>query len=189
MTQREQITSVALQAFLEAPYSRISIREIAARSNVSHTYVHTLFGGKLDLFRAVIKLAADRMRQAANILDEDGEATAGLKLLTTDPLNQPLVQLLRKSVGDPDMWGVLTEALDGDLAIADIHRLISGRKLTIPPISGEAWAVFALLLVWSPCAVDLLLTSGNTTPEEEARLLGAPQELMLAFYSMLQTQT
>ncbi len=84
---RDEILEAALEAFGEAGYEAMSVRELTRRLGVSHNLVHHHFGSKHDLWRAA--------------LDFGVGPTAG-----------GLLELLGTSVGSPDSARVLEEGIE-----------------------------------------------------------------------------
>lgn len=84
---RGEILDAALEAFAEAGFGAMSVRELTRQLGVSHNLVHHHFGSKLDLWRAA--------------LDHGVGSTAN-----------ELTEVLSQSVGSPRSRHVLHEALE-----------------------------------------------------------------------------
>jgi len=192
-TARAKILRHAQAAFLEAPYIRVSVREIAARSGFSHTYVHQLFGNKRDIFKRVCEDATAHLRGAVNLQAHDTPMTTVLKMLSVDPLNQPIVRIVRKAVSDRDMYEALLEGRspnpDDSLLMkvfeplfksGSSHPMFEGASIT-----PAAFATLGLCIIWAVPAADML---SRLTPEQyemDAAYRAAPQELLLHFITAL----
>ena len=175
------ISAHALHAFLGGPYSRVSVREIAARSGYSHTYVHSLYGNKRELFLSAATLARQQLLSQANVLPTDDRSTVVLKVLNTNPLEQPIVRLIRKAVTDTEMLGMLRELWEThDGIVSAMFSHLQGKGI-IPGLSVEAQIVAAMSIIWAGCAAEVVIgTMPELSPEAKARVLNAPQELLLA---------
>jgi len=84
---RAEILDAALEAFAEAGFEAMSVRELTRRLGVSHNLVHHHFGSKQDLWRAA--------------LDHGVGPTA-----------KELLELLGESVGSPDAKQILRVGLE-----------------------------------------------------------------------------
>jgi AcrR family transcriptional regulator len=84
---RGEILDAALEAFAEAGFEAMSVRELTRRIGVSHNLVHHHFGSKEDLWRAA--------------LDHGAGTTA-----------RELLELLGESVGSPDSKQVLKSGME-----------------------------------------------------------------------------
>ena len=89
---RDEILDAALEAFAEAGFGAMSVRELTRRLGVSHNLVHHHFGSKQDLWRAA--------------LDHGVSSTAN-----------ELTELLSQSVGSPRSRQVLHQVLEGAIAL------------------------------------------------------------------------
>jgi AcrR family transcriptional regulator len=89
---RGEILDGALEAFAEAGFEAMSVRELTRRLGVSHNLVHHHFGSKQDLWRAA--------------LDHGVGSTAG-----------ELAELLSQSVGSPRSRQVLHQVLESAIAL------------------------------------------------------------------------
>ncbi len=84
---RSGILDAALEAFAEAGFEAMSVRELTRRLGVSHNLVHHHFGSKEDLWRAALDHGAG-------------------------PTAKDLLELLGDSVGSPDSKQILREGLE-----------------------------------------------------------------------------
>jgi AcrR family transcriptional regulator len=57
--RRAQILDAARKVFSEQPYTAISMQEIAAAAGVTRGLIHHYFGGKAELFKAVVLTLAE----------------------------------------------------------------------------------------------------------------------------------
>jgi AcrR family transcriptional regulator len=89
---RGEILEAALEAFAEAGFEAMSVRELTRRLGVSHNLVHHHFGSKQDLWRAA--------------LDHGIGSTAS-----------ELAELLSQSVGSPRSRQVLHQVLESAIAL------------------------------------------------------------------------
>lgn len=199
-TAKEHIIKHALEAFIEAPYTRVSVREIATRSGYSNTYVHQLFGNKREIFMASCRYAEDNLRKALNMKPTDPPAVTALKLVSVDPLRHPMVRLISKTASDNDMLDALIEHWSatnsedgkGGILLGSILSpafqaqsngvgvpLFPGSSIKVAPAT---FAVLGLCLIWSPHAAAIL---EGVWPEKKDDLHAAPQEILLAFIQTL----
>ena len=196
-TAKSAIINHALDAFVHGPYSRVSLREISARSGYSHTYVHQLFGNKQAIFSAALQEAQDRMEKQAAILPTDAPQVVMLKILGTNPLNQPIVKLLRKAAGDSDMleafknlWGnqkhPIVEHLSKLIDLKSGRYRFEGQQIDMSAVSFFVWGI---TVIFAPFVVELLSTMLLHDDENSADLQpyfnAAPQELLLHFIHVL----
>lgn len=197
---KETIIKYALEAFLEAPYTRVSVREIASRSGYSNTYVHQLFGNKREIFMAACRYAEDSLRKALNMKPTDPPAVTALKLVSVDPLRHPMVRLISKTASDNDMLDALIEhwtntnneegkgsILLGSILSPAFQAQTCGSGIPLFPgssifVSPATFAVLGLCLIWSPHAAAIL---EGLWPERKDDLRAAPQEILLAFIQTL----
>jgi AcrR family transcriptional regulator len=89
---RGEILDAALDAFAEAGFEAMSVRELTRQLGVSHNLVHHHFGSKQDLWRAA--------------LDHGVGHTA-----------QELFELMGESVGSPDSRQILRQGLERGIAL------------------------------------------------------------------------
>jgi len=189
----------ALDAFVHGPYSRVSLREIAARSGYSHTYVHQLFGNKQAIFAEALHEAQNRMERQAAILPTDLPQVIMLKVLGTNPLNQPIVKLLRKAAGDPEMLEAFKDLWSSHKhpIVTHLTKLIDfkntrfrfeGNQIDMSAVSFFVWG---LAVIFTPFIVEMLSTmlqnDEDTTFSNDLQPLfnAAPQELLLNFIHVL----
>ena len=183
-----KIVRAALEAFLDGPYARVSVREIAQRAGYSHTYVHKMFGSKRSLFQEAAVDARSSMLEQACLLPEDNTQTIALKMLSTNPLHQPFVQLIRKSASDSEMLEALIETWDVNepSAIGRLAKSISLKsEMSSPALNSETIGVWCITLIWSLSAVEILQQVLGGDDEQSRRIRAAPQMLLLDFISRI----
>ncbi|MFD9500647.1 TetR family transcriptional regulator [Streptomyces sp. NPDC060035] len=66
---RDEILTVATQEFARLGYTGARVDEIAARTRTTKRMIYYYFGGKEQLFTAVLERAYSRIRQAEQLLD------------------------------------------------------------------------------------------------------------------------
>lgn len=57
----QRLINAAIELFAEKPFSEVGVREIAARADVNHGFVHTWFGGKGPLMERVAQVLLERL--------------------------------------------------------------------------------------------------------------------------------
>ncbi len=68
---QEEILQGALEAFAEAGYDAMSVRELTRQLDVSHNLVHHYFGSKMALWRAAVDHGLERTtRELTSLLEE-----------------------------------------------------------------------------------------------------------------------
>lgn len=172
---KRRILHHATEAFLEAPYSRISIREIAQRSGVSHTYIHKAFGGKEGLYRAVALEAARQWSEANNITSEDSARDIVLKGFASNPIEQPVLKLLRRAMTEEDAKDLMLDTFwkDSNTAVETFSRVSAAvpDKVTIE-LNRDSLFHLILLLIWLPSAAEVFhIFSGKSHNASQQDLL------------------
>ena len=66
---RAELLAVATQVFAEDGYSGARVDEIAERTRTTKRMIYYYFGGKEQLFTAVLERAYSRIREAEQLLD------------------------------------------------------------------------------------------------------------------------
>ncbi|MBW2313434.1 MAG: TetR/AcrR family transcriptional regulator [Deltaproteobacteria bacterium] len=89
---RVEILDAALEAFSEAGFEAMSVRELTRRLGVSHNLVHHHFGSKEDLWRAALDHGAG-------------------------PTANELLELLGQSVGSPDSKRILRTGMESGIEL------------------------------------------------------------------------
>jgi len=85
--ERRLITA-ATQLIREKPFSEVGVREIGQLADVNHGFVHTWFGGKNELLRAVA------MQQVLEIAANVPEVQAGTPALVLTPEITAVIRLI-----------------------------------------------------------------------------------------------
>jgi len=85
--ERRLITA-ATQLIQEKPFSEVGVREIGQLADVNHGFVHTWFGGKNELLRAVA------MQQVLEIAANVPEVQAGTPALVLTPEITAVIRLI-----------------------------------------------------------------------------------------------
>jgi len=83
-----RLIAAAKQLIREKPFSEVGVREIGLLADVNHGFVHTWFGGKNELLRAVA------MQQVLEIAANVPEVQAGTPALLLTPEITSLVRLI-----------------------------------------------------------------------------------------------
>ena len=163
---KRRILHHATEAFLEAPYSRISIREIAQRSGVSHTYIHKAFDGKEGLYRAVALGAARQWSEASNIHNEDSARDIVLKGFASNPIEQPALKLLRRAMTEEDAKDLILDTFwkESNMAVETIRKVSAAipDKVTIE-LNRDSLIHLMLLMIWLPSAAEVVNIFSRTT--------------------------
>lgn len=134
---RALILAAARAEFAARGYARASIRGIARTAEVDPRLVHHYFGGKSQLFAAVMDVPVDPSTIVGEVVggdvDEIGERIVRAFLTIWDsPANQPaLVGLIRSGLGDEEMVGQFREFLVKDMVGKIIQAHPGARAL--PP--------------------------------------------------------
>lgn len=179
---KKRILEHALQAFLEAPYSRISIREIAVRSGVSHTYIHKAFGGKSGLYKSVALEAARAWSSSNNIGETDTPAEVILKTFASTPYEQPVMTLIRKAMTEVEARDLLLDTFwrDNNLAVEPLRKVTDSMPDTVTiEFSRESLQHLLLLLIWLPTAAELLsMFAESKSPAKQDLLIAVMKPLL-----------
>lgn len=79
-TTREDILRAATELFAQRGYGRTSIRQVAERANANSALIYYYFGSKGDLYRAVLREPALRLREMLEVsLQAESSASARLE--------------------------------------------------------------------------------------------------------------
>lgn len=131
--KRRAILEAATEAFLDQGYARVSVDTIAAAAGVGKQTVYSHFGGKEQLFLAVIAASRDE-QQSAHVLPRlDGEPRAALatavRTILDIVLGPRIAALHRLTIAElphhPElqrMWRDDTGRPGTDTAVADYLR-------------------------------------------------------------------
>jgi AcrR family transcriptional regulator len=82
------LIAAATQLIREKPFSEVGVREIGQLADVNHGFVHTWFGGKNELLRAVA------MQQVLEIAANVPEVQAGTPALVLTPEITAVIRLI-----------------------------------------------------------------------------------------------
>ena len=132
--------------------------------------------------------ARSSMLEQACLLPDDNTQTIALKILSTNPLHQPFVQLIRKSASDSEMLEALIETwnLNEPSAIGRLVKSISnGNGIASSTLNSETIGVWCVTLIWSLNAVEILQRVLGGDDEQRQRIRAAPQMLLLDFITRL----
>jgi AcrR family transcriptional regulator len=83
-----RLIAAATQLIREKPFSEVGVREIGQLADVNHGFVHTWFGGKNELLRAVA------MQQVLEIAANVPEVQAGTPALVLTPEITAVIRLI-----------------------------------------------------------------------------------------------
>ena len=83
-----RLIAAATQLIREKPFSEVGVREIGLLADVNHGFVHTWFGGKNELLRAVA------MQQVLEIAANVPEVQAGTPALVLTPEITAVIRLI-----------------------------------------------------------------------------------------------
>jgi len=83
-----RLIAAATQLIREKPFSEVGVREIGQLADVNHGFVHTWFGGKNELLRAVA------MQQVLEIAANVPEVKAGTPALVLTPEITAVIRLI-----------------------------------------------------------------------------------------------
>ncbi len=176
---RARVLAAAREVFLVDGYRRANLGEIAARAGFSKGAVYSNFGGKTDLFTAVITdqtsaviesvLAPVQLLAADRDGDDDviADIAAGLAeaIIAHSAALTMLAEFRSLAADDPELaqtYGRLRRS-QRELLVADLHRRAGDIRLDVA--IDEAAAVLLLTLV------QALAADHATCPEAMARPL------------------
>nr|WP_107120291.1 TetR/AcrR family transcriptional regulator [Streptomyces antibioticus] len=154
--RRQQLIGVALELFSQRSPDDVSIDEIAAAAGISRPLVYHYFPGKLSLYEAALKRAADDL---AGRFVEPQEGPLGLRLLRVmrrffdfvDEHGPGFAALMR---GGPAVGSSATNALIDSVRQAAYDQILSHLGITDPPARLElvvrSWISLAesTALIW-----------------------------------------
>ncbi|MFJ9788406.1 TetR/AcrR family transcriptional regulator [Streptomyces globosus] len=133
--RREQLIAVALQLFSDRAPEDVSIDEIAAAAGISRPLVYHYFPGKLSLYEAALRRAADELAQR---FDEPLEGPLGTRLLRVmgrffafvDDHGPGFSALMR---GGPAVGSTRTNALIEEVRQAAYEQILRHLGIGEPP--------------------------------------------------------
>jgi len=154
--RRQQLIGVALELFSQRSPDDVSIDEIAAAAGISRPLVYHYFPGKLSLYEAALKRAADDL---AGRFVEPQEGPLGVRLLRVmrrffdfvDEHGPGFAALMR---GGPAVGSSATNALIDSVRQAAYDQILSHLGITDPPARLElvvrSWISLAesTALIW-----------------------------------------
>ncbi|OPG10376.1 TetR family transcriptional regulator [Streptomyces sp. GKU 895] len=154
--RRQQLIGVALELFSQRSPDDVSIDEIAAAAGISRPLVYHYFPGKLSLYEAALKRAADDL---AGRFVEPQEGPLGARLLRVmrrffdfvDEHGPGFAALMR---GGPAVGSSATNALIDSVRQAAYDQILSHLGITDPPARLElvvrSWISLAesTALIW-----------------------------------------
>ncbi|SNX57959.1 TetR family transcriptional regulator [Streptomyces sp. TLI_55] len=154
--RRQQLIGVALELFSQRSPDDVSIDEIAAAAGISRPLVYHYFPGKLSLYEAALKRAADDL---AGRFVEPQEGPLGARLLRVmrrffdfvDEHGPGFAALMR---GGPAVGSTATNALIDSVRQAAYDQILSHLGVTDPPARLElvvrSWISLAesTALIW-----------------------------------------
>ncbi|MFF5492804.1 TetR/AcrR family transcriptional regulator [Streptomyces aquilus] len=154
--RRQQLIGVALELFSQRSPDDVSIDEIAAAAGISRPLVYHYFPGKLSLYEAALKRAADDL---AGRFVEPQEGPLGARLLRVmrrffdfvDEHGPGFAALMR---GGPAVGSSATNALIDSVRQAAYEQILSHLGITDPPARLElvvrSWISLAesTALIW-----------------------------------------
>ena len=194
---RAVILTAASEHFLRRGYVGANVDEIAAEARVSKRTVYNIFGGKEQLFRAILADAfgtAERFsRETASVLTETDDIGAELKAaavrLASTVLSGPVVRLRRLLIGEAERFpelareyyerapGFVLDTLAGVLARLGERGLlrVSDARLTAEH--------FAFLVRGAPLDLALFTVTGQlpSTSDIEARAVAGVEAFLRAY--------
>ena len=131
-TTRALIEDTARKLFAELGYERTSLRQVALQAGVDPMLVSHYFGGKRDLFLAVVELPIDPAVVIDAVVAGD-KATAGqrlatlvLNILDDEVRRRPLLGMVRAATAEPEAAAPVREFLTRNLLTPIAQRLESG---------------------------------------------------------------
>ncbi|WP_433442952.1 TetR family transcriptional regulator [Nonomuraea sp. CA-141351] len=128
-TTREEIVSAAALAFSTGGYEATSMRQVAADAGVDPALVRRFFGGKEQLFSAVVTSVFQPEQAVAMLLDGPrgklGERLAGyvLGLLGAVDRPGPVLGLMRSAATSEHAAALIREFLANDMLGKLTHKL------------------------------------------------------------------
>lgn len=105
-----RLIQAAKQLIREKPFSEVGVRDIALLANVNHGFVHTWFGGKNELFLAVVR---DRLLALAEAVPLAAPGTSAINFFDPDVISMVRLVLWL------DLEGVDTSGLFENMPILE----------------------------------------------------------------------
>ncbi|MEV7723879.1 TetR/AcrR family transcriptional regulator [Streptomyces sp. NPDC087917] len=167
--RRQQLIGVALELFSNRSPDEVSIDEIAAAAGISRPLVYHYFPGKLSLYEAALRRAADELAQR---FVEPREGPLGSRLLRVmgryfafvDEHGPGFSALMR---GGPAVGSSRTNAMIDDVRQAAYEQIVSHIGVQDPPAR-----LVLVVRSWVSLAEStaLLWLDGRTIPRAELEL-------------------
>ncbi|MFF4955618.1 TetR/AcrR family transcriptional regulator [Streptomyces sp. NPDC001222] len=164
--RRQQLIGVALELFSQRSPDEVSIDEIASAAGISRPLVYHYFPGKLSLYEAALRRAADDL---ANRFTEPHEGPLGARLLRVmrrffdfvDQHGPGFSALMR---GGPAVGSSTTNALIDSVRQAAYEQILSHLEIEDPPARLEL-----IIRSWISLAEStaLLWLDGRRVPRAE----------------------
>ncbi|MET8954290.1 TetR/AcrR family transcriptional regulator [Streptomyces sp. NPDC004393] len=164
--RRQQLIGVALELFSQRSPDEVSIDEIASAAGISRPLVYHYFPGKLSLYEAALRRAADDL---ANRFTEPHEGPLGARLLRVmrrffdfvDQHGPGFSALMR---GGPAVGSSTTNALIDSVRQAAYEQILSHLEIEEPPARLEL-----IIRSWISLAEStaLLWLDGRRVPRAE----------------------
>ncbi|MEV6023978.1 TetR/AcrR family transcriptional regulator [Streptomyces sp. NPDC052036] len=164
--RRQQLIGVALELFSQRSPDEVSIDEIASAAGISRPLVYHYFPGKLSLYEAALRRAADDL---ANRFTEPHEGPLGARLLRVmrrffdfvDEHGPGFSALMR---GGPAVGSSTTNALIDSVRQAAYEQILSHLEIEEPPARLEL-----IIRSWISLAEStaLLWLDGRRIPRAE----------------------
>jgi AcrR family transcriptional regulator len=136
-----RLIEAAIELLQERSFSEVGVREIAARADVNHGFVHTWFGGKGALLSRVVEVLLERLAQSVR------STPAGS--LAAQPFD-PNVQLVVRLV----MWLTLENGVPPKLhntavinALADRYENVEGMTPEVARLAAQQAVSIAVAAV------------------------------------------
>ena len=167
--RRQQLIGVALELFARRSPDEVSIDEIAAAAGISRPLVYHYFPGKLSLYEAALKRAAEDL---ASRFEEPQQGSLGGRLLRVmrrffdfvDEHGPGFSALMR---GGPAVGSSATNALIDSVRQVAYEQILSHLRVTDPPARLELLIRSWISLVESTALIWL---DGRRVPRAELEI-------------------
>lgn len=130
---RATILDVARRRFLEDGYHAVTLRSVAAESEVDLALISYYFGSKKGLFGAALALGANPAELLAQVAEDGDLSTFPERVLHQvlavwdDPVSgPPLIAMLKSAIDDRDVGELVKEAVEREI-VERIAGLVPGR--------------------------------------------------------------
>ena len=184
---RERVLRAAGEVFLEEGYHQASTSEIASRAGFTKGALYSNFGGKEDLFLALVEQEANARVEGLSVPGTSGAASLddlvdGLLALTGgDRAGLVFAEFRARAAQDPDVAARVAE-VRGRLVDSMARRLdaeVAARGLVLAVPATEAATLLVALvngLVLEQVGVDRPLVSRESLHRLVSGLVTAPEE-------------